>query len=89
MFKPEIKQLINYFSDKPMTKEEWFALTQKWESEMSYEAAAIFLGISKNWICRISGPNVHKLERTRKGHVSTKSVYKYRDELQKECYNAG
>jgi hypothetical protein len=73
------KELINYFMERPMTREEWYALQEKWKVEMSIAAAAIYIGVSENCIHKLAKSG--KIERTRRGHVSTPSVYKYRNEL--------
>jgi len=76
-----IREMLTFINGKPLDPEEWFAIFKKWEKEMTISQAAIYLGISKNEVSKISGPKFRKIERTRHGHVSTQSVYAYREEL--------
>ena len=74
-----VRELINYFTGRNFTAEQWYALTRKWNKEMSNGAAAIMVGVSKARICQLSHSGA--LERTRRGHVSTRSVTRYINEL--------
>ncbi len=84
-----VRELINFFqNERPLGPEEWLALFEKWKVEMSIRSAALFIGVTENGIHKLCKKG--ELERTRRGHVSSPSVYRYRDSLLvKEVSNDG